>query len=217
MKTQTKVQHWVACRDCDLLQVVEPLAPGESARCARCNALLDVRTGGGIDCALALTVAALITLAVANIYPILSIRLQSFTGQATLLDMVRIMYAQDMALVGALVLITALIAPALMLGGMFYLLLPLRLGYIPFCFSWCYRMVRHSSPWVMTEVLILGVVVSFVKLNAMVSVQVGIAAWAFAATMVLLAAIASSINTQALWHYYEKYSGKDSRHEYVSV
>ncbi len=178
-------------------------------RCTRCNAVLGARAETNFDFALALTIAALITLTIANIYPILSIRLQSLTTHATLLDTVRIMYAQDMVLVSAMVLITALIAPVLMLGSIFYLFLSLRFGYIPWGFSWFFRVARYSLPWVMTEVLILGVVVSFVKLNQMVSVKIGIAAWAFAATMILLAMIASSINAYDLWRYYEKLSGKE--------
>ncbi len=197
-------EHLVACPQCDLLQTVPSLAPGEQSRCSRCAALLGRRPSTDIDFALAMTVAALIFLVIANIYPVMSVQVQNFHSHATLIDTVRIMYDEGMALVAAMVLVTALIAPALLLSALLYLLIPLRFGHVAPGFASLFRVLQYSTPWTMIEVLMLGILVALVKLSGMATAVVGIGLWAFAATMILLALVAGSTDGRQLWLLYDK-------------
>jgi paraquat-inducible protein A len=53
----------------------------------------------------------------------------------------------------------------------------------------------------MIDVLMLGILVSLVKLAALATVVPGVALWSFAALLVLLALLNSSISTRDLWHW----------------
>ncbi len=82
---------------------------------------------------------------------------------------------------------------------MTYLLLPLRLGRAPPHFAFVFRMLQAVKPWGMVEVLMLGVLVSLVKLANLAGVVPGIALWSFAALMFVMAAVAAVFDPRDLW------------------
>ena len=193
----------IACPDCDLLQHHAGLAPGAQSRCARCDTVLMRRPYGNIDHVLAFTLAAGLFFLIANVFPVITLELQGQHTQATLAGGVRALHAQGMDAVALLVLITAIIAPALQLGALTYLLLPLRLGHAAPGFGFLFRLMREVSPWVMLEVLMLGTLVSLVKLTHVAAATPGIGLWCLAATMGLLAAVANGTDKNELWSRYE--------------
>jgi paraquat-inducible protein A len=148
---------------------------------------------------LALTLGAIALFVIANSFPIVGLQLQGQVIQTSLFQAVRTLYDEDMKSVAALVFVTTMLMPALQLGAMAYLLLPLRAGRAPRHFALMFRMVQAVRPWGMVEVLMLGVLVSLVKLAHLASVVPGIALWAFGALMLVLAAIASVFDSRDLW------------------
>jgi len=56
----------------------------------------------------------------------------------------------------------------------------------------------------MIDVLMLGILVSLVKLAALATVVPGVALWSFAALLVLLTLLSSSISTRDLWQWSEE-------------
>jgi paraquat-inducible protein A len=193
----------IACPDCDLLQRHSALAPGAQSRCVRCGTVLMRRPRGSIDHVLAFTLAAGLLFTIANVSPVITLELQGQHTQATLVGGARALHAQGMDAVALLVLITAVIAPALQLGALTYMLLPLRLGHAAPGFGLLFRLLREVSPWVMIEVLMLGTLVSLVKLTHVATAAPGIGLWCLAATMGLLAAIANDTDKNDLWLRYE--------------
>ena len=59
--------------------------------------------------------------------------------------------------------------------------------------------MQTVRPWGMVEVFMLGVLVSLVKLAHLAGIVPGIALWAFAALMFVMAAIASVLDPRDLW------------------
>ena len=62
-----------ACHECDLLQRETPLAPGGTARCPRCGAVLYRNQPDGLDRTLAYTLGAAALFVVANSFPIVGL------------------------------------------------------------------------------------------------------------------------------------------------
>ncbi|HEX5127112.1 MAG TPA: paraquat-inducible protein A [Rhodocyclaceae bacterium] len=203
MQSGAPVNHLIACPDCDLLQHETMLAPGEQSRCARCDTVLGRRPYGGIDRPLACTLAAVVSFAIANTYPVMALQLQGHRIEATLIFAVEKMYQQGMPAVALLVLFTSVLAPALRLGTLAYLLISLRFGYAVPSFGRLFRLVQEIAPWVMIEVLMLGALVSLVKLGHVATATPGLGLWALAATMWLLATISDSMDECDLWQRYE--------------
>src|SRR5262245_52316022 len=121
----------IACPECDLLQYETPLPRGRFACCHRCGVALYRRTSGSIDRTLALSVAAVVLMIVANLMPIASIETRAERIETTLLGAVDALWNQDRRIVAGLVFFTTILAPAIELAAMLYMLLPLRLGVVP--------------------------------------------------------------------------------------
>ncbi len=193
----------IACHDCDLLQRL-PATPTAILRCPRCDAVLVRRSRDGLDRALALLVAAVPLLVMANVFPIVEVEVSGNQSEATLLGAVFALQGQGVAAVAWLVAATTLLVPALDIAVLLYLLVPVRLARIPPHFAAVYRLARALRPWGMVEVFLLGVLVSLVKLSTLATVVPGIALWSFGALMIVLAASSSAFDGHALWEEVER-------------
>jgi paraquat-inducible protein A len=189
----------VACHDCDLLQRLAALPAGATALCRRCGGVLRRRRRNSIERTLALTLAASVLFVVANAFPFLAFDMRGQVTQTTLLSGVFDLYRQGVPEIAALVGLTAVIAPLLQLSLLLYVLFPLQLGRIPWQMARAFRLLRRIQPWSMMEVFLVGILVAVTKLVDMASVVPGLALWAFAALIVVLAASMASLDEEAVW------------------
>lgn len=193
----------IACHECDLLQREVELPAGGVARCPRCGAELYRSHPESLDRTLALTLGALFLFVLANVFPIVGLKLQGQVINTTLYHTVSNLYHDEMVMVAALVFVTTMLMPALQLGAILHLLLPLRLGRRPPCAAPVFRMLAAVKPWGMVEVFMLGVLVSLVKLAHLASVVPGVALWSFALLMFMMAGIAAVFDPRAFWARYD--------------
>ncbi len=191
--------QFLACPECDLLQHDAPSPRPRKALCARCGAVLYERGDGGLERTLALTVTALVLLALANAFPILTLELQDERTSATLAGAAAALWSQDMPLVAILVLFMAVLMPLAELAALAYLLLPLRRGIRAAGFAAVFRVVQFASRWGAVEVFVLGALVSLVKLGHVADVEPGIALLCYGALMLVMAAIEASFDPRELW------------------
>ena len=189
----------LACPECDLLQSDSAVPRPRKALCARCGAVLYQRHPHGLERTAALTAAALALFAIANAFPILSLELQGERTSATLAGAVTALWSQNMQLVAALVLFTAVLMPFAELAALAWLLVPLRFGLRAPYFGAVFQGLQFAQRWGMVEVFVLGALVSFVKLGHLANVEAGIALWSFAALMLVMAAIEANFDPRDLW------------------
>jgi len=97
------------------------------------------------------------------------------------------------------VFVTSIGAPLIQLTGLLYILLPVNFNRIPPYAPKIYRLVRIITSWSMLEVLMLGILVSVVKLSALATVVPSIALWTFGLLMIFIAAILNDLDTEMLW------------------
>lgn len=197
----------IACRECDLLQRPTPLADHMVARCSRCAGVLYQPLEEDLDRPLAYTLAATILFVLANAFPIVGLEVQGQTTVATLFGTARALYDDNMRTLAVLVFFTTILVPALQLGAMLYLLAPLRAGRTPRLLPIAVRMLQAIRPWGMTEVFILGLLVSLVKLGAMARVEPGVGLWSFGALLFAIAAAVASFDARVIWAKYQPAPG----------
>jgi paraquat-inducible protein A len=193
----------VACHDCDFLHRLGEIPEGATALCIRCGGVLRRRRRNSIERTLALTLAASVLFVVANSYPFLAFDMKGQVTQTTLLTGVFDLYAQGMWEIAGLVGLTAVAAPLAQLALLLYVLLPVHLGRIPWQMAGAFRLLRHVQPWSMMEVFLVGILVAVTKLVDMASVVPGLALWAFALLIVVLAAASASLDPEAVWERFE--------------
>jgi paraquat-inducible protein A len=189
----------LVCEDCDLLQRETSLPPGGTARCSRCGAQLYRDRPHGLDRSLACVLGALVFFVIANIYPVVGLEVTGELIQATMLGAVHGIYADGMWPVALLVLASAIIAPAVQMAAMAWLLVPLHFGRVGPGHAGVFRALGLARPWGMVEVLMLGVLVALVKLAHIATVVPGIALWSLAGEMISLAMAAAAFDPHAYW------------------
>ena len=136
---------------------------------------------------------------VANIFPIASLDIEGIHTSATLTGSALALLDQGRPLIAGLVFVTTILIPALQLATLLYLLLPLRHGRVPPGVVLGYRFLRAARPWSMTEVFLLGVLVTLFKLSELASIIPGVALWAFASSVMLATALAAAFNGRDFW------------------
>jgi paraquat-inducible protein A len=152
-----------------------------------------------LDRTLALTIAGLILFLVANAFPFLAFKMQGLVTETRLLTGIEGLYDQGMWGLAALVLFTTILAPAVQLSLMLYVLVPLKLNRVPWKLASAFRLLRELNPWGMMEVFMLGILVAVVKLAGMASIVPGLALWAFAVLIFVLAAAAAALDPHMVW------------------
>lgn len=193
----------IVCHDCDLLQNISHMPEDGEAECCRCDATLRKRQRvvpeKSIEHTLALVITALVIFGIANFFPIIELQIAGHQLETTLFGVVHYLVTHEMMFLGGLVFLTAFGAPLIQLTGLLYILLPLNFNRISPFAPQTYRLVRIITSWSMLEVLMLGIIVSVVKLSAMGTVIPSIALWAFLIMIFLIAAILKDLDTELLW------------------
>ena len=189
----------IACHECDLLHQVQPLPDGGAARCVRCDALLYYQKKDSLDRTLALTIAGLVLLIVANIFPFLAMKSKGLVRETTLITGVKGLYLQGMEALALLVFLTTILVPLVQIAGMLYVLVPLKVNRVPRNLALVFRFIRSLQPWAMMEVFMIGILVSMVKLGKMAKIVPGLAVYSFVVLIFVLAGAAASLDPRIIW------------------
>lgn len=178
----------IACHDCDLLHEVVPIPVETVAMCSRCGAPLYRNKKNSIDRTLAMAATGVLLFAIAISFPFLALKSQGITRETTIFTGILELYRQDMELLATLVFVTAIVIPVLELFALLYIFIPLRQGATPWKLGTIFRALERVQTWSMMEVFMLGILVSLVKLAKLATIVPGIAVYAFAALIFVLAA-----------------------------
>jgi len=189
----------VACHECDLLQRLPAENGHGRVRCRRCGCVLHRRGRDAVTLPLALGITALILFVLSNAFPLLDFALQGRHDTTYLLAGIRELYVQGRPVLASMVLFTTVLAPALHIGLLIYLYLPLALGRRPPGFATALRLSQAVLPWSMLEIFLLGVLVAAVKLAEQATIVPGPAAWSLGLLVIVLAAAATQVHPHRLW------------------
>lgn len=196
----------IGCVECDLLVEITPLEPGERAKCPRCDHLLTENTDDGLTRSLAFATAAAVLLVMSMTFPFLSLQASGLEQVMTLPRSAYELYQDGYWTIAVLVMGPIIGVPALMIGALFALLIPLRQGR---SVSWLVptgRFLFFLGPWSMVEVFVIGVLVSLVKIGAMATVILGISFWAYSAFAICFIATLTNLDRLQLWERIEELS-----------
>jgi paraquat-inducible protein A len=191
--------HLTACPDCDLLQRLPSVPPGATARCPRCDRVLARGTRHAVERAIALALASLVFLACANLFPFLRLEVSGRFVDTTIPSSVATLWAQDLPGLAAIVFATTIAAPLIQLLMLLYVVVPLEFGRRAHGAAAVFRLMGRLRPWSMTEVFMLGVLVSLVKLADMADIVPGVALAAFSLMILTLTATFATLDEHGIW------------------
>jgi len=191
--------HLLECHECGLFQRARPAGRGKVV-CARCGYKLYNAHGRPFDVPLAFYLAAIILFVVANTYPFMTFSLQSREQRSNLITGVFEFMDQGLWFLAIVVFAMTIAMPAVRLFCATYVLLALRAGRRGRRLGRLYRLNEIVRPWAMLEVFLLGVLVAYVKLIDLATIEVGVAVIAFGLLIVVMAAADASLEPHDVWN-----------------
>jgi paraquat-inducible protein A len=189
----------IACPHCDLMQRLPALAPGASGRCPCCEKELWRCRQDSLNRTLALALAAALLYVVANSVPMLGLSVVGREASTTVLGGAEYLWEDGQGIVALLVLLTAVVAPALQIFFILAITLGARRDRPP---RWVGTLLRYhpsTQTWSMIEVMMLGVLVALVKISDYATVIPGIALFVLGTLVFLLAGMEASFDPRDVW------------------
>jgi len=190
------------CRDCDTVHRAITLETANVAYCSSCNAVLARRHSRDVSHVLAITIAAAILFAIASATPVLAIEFGAIRTQANVWT-AALSLASGWAVWAAVALALAtFLVPLLQIGLLLWVLSFASAGRRAPAFRIALVALHWLRPWSMTEVFLLGALVTIVKLSAWVHIVPGEGLWALGGLTILLAML-SRYEPRAWWEFAE--------------
>jgi paraquat-inducible protein A len=194
----------IACEFCDQVHAAPVLSPGATAYCSRCRGVLATESRSPIEGTLALTLTAAMLLVLANVFPFLRMSLEGQVSENTIASGVVGLWAGGQPLLAVLILFTTILAPALRIATLLYVLVPLWAGRVPRGVAGALRFQEGLVAWAMLDVYMLALLVTLVKLSQMGSLQFETGAYCFVALFLALTLLGFFYDRGALWERVEE-------------
>jgi paraquat-inducible protein A len=187
------------CHDCGQRQMVPSLRPASVVTCRRCDALLRHTRHDPIGVPLALYCAALALLVISCTMTMLTVSRIGLNHNADMFSGPVGLAEHGLWPLGLLVLFTTIGAPLLKVLSSIYVLTGVRMADPPRHLRAVYALMEHLRPWSMIEIYLLGLFVAYVKLSALVQIDIGVATYALLALLLTIIAADALTDPQAVW------------------
>jgi paraquat-inducible protein A len=197
----------LACRDCGQIHRAGVGLPQRRwLLCRRCGARLWQLNSSEFDVPLAFAATAAILFVPANTFPLFDISLAGDDRSTLILNGAVALseYGDGISVVGALVVMTSAIIPALSIALIIVTLARLRatarVGALPGLRSaGIWRVALRLRRWSMLDVYLLGTIVAYTRLGQLGQVVVAAGGYALAALVLVQVSIEQSLGRQRVW------------------
>lgn len=201
----------VACPNCDLMQRMPEVAPGESVRCVRCDTELWRRRVDSLNRTLALAVSALVMWIITNTVPMLGLTAAGQVAFTTVIHGAELLWNLGEPLVAIIIFFTVIFAPILQISIILLVTLGACREQPAAWVGWLLRFVPMLRVWSMMEVLLVGVLVSLTKIAEYATVLPGHALFTVGGLVIVLTAMQGSFDMREVWERVEWAQAKRQR------
>ncbi|WP_367179779.1 paraquat-inducible protein A [uncultured Paraglaciecola sp.] len=159
--------------------ILPHLTHKQAAVCPQCGLQLTVYHHNASQKIIALTTTSLIFLFASLPFTFLSFSANGQYHSIDMLDSLWTLIEKGYVLLAIIEAVAVLILPAFVLLGLLYLLLTLSLGLRPTKAEWVIHILFKLLPWTMTEIFLIGVLVSLIKISSMADIELGLSFYAY--------------------------------------
>jgi paraquat-inducible protein A len=192
-------EELVACTCCGLAQVMRRPRQHEIAHCGRCGAVLETAGAADLKIPLALAVTGLFLAAIANLMPLLTVRLAGIVQPSLLISGPLTLGRDGLGPLGVLVAALSILIPLIWLASVAYVLLSLELGRQAATLAPSFKLAERLRPLAMVDVYLLGGFVAFTRLRELAVVEIGPGGWALAALAFTMVAVDAALDRRRIW------------------
>jgi paraquat-inducible protein A len=192
------------CPDCSLILRPPALAPNQVAVCPRCSQQLRRYKHNPIQKGLALSLTGLLLYLPANLLPLMTFSVLGIDTHSSIVQACLHMFAAGQYFVGLTVALTALIFPLALLSSLLLTTLGLTRRQKGAGMTWLFRSYHHLSEWAMTDVFLVGVLITIIKMSHMAAVTLNPGFFCLIALVVTTVAAQTAIDPQYFWGLMER-------------
>jgi len=199
LENEDALDNFIICHQCFTLHVETPIEDGSKACCTECNGILYRYDSKLIDHGIALSITGLIFFILANIFPLVQIEILGSEQFITIPKTIASLLDNGFYIVGLLCAFLIFIFPLMIfvINLVLFSLLKLERGE-----KWTKELLillSHITPWSMTDIFLISILVALVKLIGYAQIHMGIAFWALMVFVMIDIYIVKRVHLSEIW------------------
>ena len=199
IENEDDLDNFVICHKCFTLNKEIPIKDGSKAYCSECGVILYRYDSKLIDHGLALSITGLIFFVLANLFPLIQIDLLGSEQFITIPKTIFSLFDNDFYIVGLICIFLIFIFPLMIfiINMILFMLLKMQRG--EKITKELLVLLSHITPWSMTDIFFISILVALVKLIAFGQIHIGIAFWALMIFVLIDIYITKNIHLSEIW------------------
>ncbi len=204
LKNEDELDSYIICHKCYTLHKKVSLKRNSKACCNECGGVLYAHDEKLLKHGLPLSITGLIFFIIANIFPLVKIELLGHQQFLTIPKTFLSLFESGFIIVGVICLFLIFIFPLMIftINITLFTLLKFRRGD-----EYTKRLLillAHIKPWSMSDIFLISILISLVKLIGYVHIDMGISFWALIIFVLLDLYITKKIHISDIWVLREK-------------
>ena len=199
LENEDALDNLIICKKCSTLHEEVPIKDGTKACCSECGATLYRYDSKRIDRGLALSMTGFVFFVLANVFPLVQIQILGHEQFITIPKTIFSLFDSGFYIVGIICAFLIFIFPLMifMINMLLFILLKRERGA-----KWTKELLillSHITPWSMTDIFLISILVALVKLIGYAQIHMGIAFWALMIFVLIDLYIVKSLQLSELW------------------
>lgn len=199
LENEDALDNLILCEQCFTLHEEVPLEDGTKACCSECGAVLYRYDSKLIDHGLSLSFTGIVFFMLANLFPLVQIEILGHGQFITIPKTILSLFENGFYFVGILSAFLIFIFPFMIftINILLFMLLKVKRG--KNLTKELLILLAHITPWSMTDIFLISILVALVKLIGYAQIHIGIAFWALMVFVLIDLYIVKRIHLFDIW------------------
>lgn len=199
LENEDALDNYVICHTCYTLHEEVPIKDGTKACCTVCGGILYRYDTKLIDNGLALSITGLIFFTLANVFPLVQIEILGLEQFITIPKTIFSLFDSGFYIVGIICAFLIFIFPLMifLINLVLFTLFKLKRG--KKLSKELLILLAHITPWSMTDIFLVSIMVALVKLIGYAQIHMGIAFWSLIVFVMIDIYIVKRVHISELW------------------
>ena len=199
LENEDALDDFIICPQCFTLHAEIPIQDGSKACCSECGAILYRYNTKLIDQGLSLSITGLIFFVLANIFPLVEIEILGTGQYITIPKTIFSLFESGFYFVGLVCAFLVFIFPLMIFLINLILFTLLKVGRGKKWTKELLILLAHITPWSMTDIFLVSILVALVKLIGYAQIHMGIAFWSLIVFVFIDLYIVKQVHLSELW------------------
>ena len=199
LENEDALDNLIICKQCFTLHEEVPIKDGTKACCSECGTILYRYDSKLVDHGLALSITGFIFFVLANVFPLVQIEILGHEQFITIPKTIFSLFESGFYIVGLICAFLIFIFPLMIFMINIFLFILLKMERGTKLTKELLILLSHITPWSMTDIFLISILVALVKLIGYAQIHMGISFWSLMVFVLIDLYIVKRINISELW------------------